>query len=537
MTATPLAALLPAPLAPTHLAQAHADAPSALLAVAHSGGLIQHVDWLAITPPLAVAVTALAVLLADLFLPKDRKALLGPLTLLGLAVALLALIPLRDGHRTSFCLRATTAVATAPGPAAAPCSYVADHFALVFQLLALGGAFLAALLSVQAVADDRMPPGEFWFLLLSSACGAALLPACRDLASLVVALEVATLPAFALVGLRRDRRGGEAALTFFLSSVTATAVTLLGIGFVYAATGSVYLDRIAAALPHVDPQLKTLALVGSVLTLVGFAFKTAAAPFHFWVPDTYTGASVPVAAYLSVVGKAAGLSGLAAIAVLGFHPYGRTWGLALAVLAALTMTWGNVAALRQRPDTPGSAVRLLAWSSVAQAGYLLVPVAAAGFHPGPHPLGATLAYALIYGVANLGAFAVVAHGGRTLDDYRGLWSRRPAAALGLAFFLLSLAGLPPGVFGLFGKAVVFQSAVDSGLGWLAVIMAVNVVIALAYYLTWTAALFRTPDTPHPTPRPFPLATTVAATLATGLGLGLSVAPQLVLHLLDTPLFN
>ncbi|MEY9939960.1 NADH-quinone oxidoreductase subunit N [Streptacidiphilus sp. MAP5-3] len=531
-----------------------------------AGSLIQSVDWLAVLPPLVPAVMALVVLVADLFLPTARKALLGWLSVAGLAASLVLLLPLRDGHRTTFCT--TSAGATS-------CSYVADHFALAFQLLVLAGALLVALLSLFSVDADRLPAGEFWFLLLASACGAALLPACRDLASLVVALEVTTLPAFALVALRRDGRGGEAALKFFLSSVTATAVTLLGVSFVYAATGSLYLDRIGAALPHVQSQLHVLVAVGTVLTLVGFAFKTAAAPFHFWVPDTYAGAPVPVAAYLSVVGKAAGLAGLAAIAVLGFHSYGRDWGYALAVLAALTMTVGNVGALRQRFDAPYSAVRLLAWSSVAQAGYLLVPIAAAGFgRAGGAPIGSTVAFALIYGLVNLGAFAVVTlGGGGRLDAYQGLFARRPAVALAMAFFLLNLAGLPPGVIGLFGKVVVFRAAVDAGLGWLAVIMAVNVVVALYYYLAWTAKLFQpsplagpaTGEAPAPAPisasatasatapapisasatasvsaaaRPgLPVALGAAVALATVLGVVLSVAPQLVLQLASGSLFG
>ncbi|MEY9962250.1 NADH-quinone oxidoreductase subunit N [Streptacidiphilus sp. MAP12-16] len=511
------------------------------LAVAAAGSLIQSIDWRAIAPPLTTAVVGLGVLVADLFLPARRKPLLGWVSVAGLVLALLSLLPLRHGARATFCF---STVAGATDNSA--CSYVADRFAVLFQLLVLGGALLVALISVHTVEKNRLPSGEYWFLLLSSAAGAALLPASRDLATLVVALEVTSLPAFALVGLRRDGRGGEAALKFFLSSVAATAVMLLGVSFVYAATGSLQLTRIAAALPGVPGQLKTLALVGAVLTLVGFAFKIAAVPFHFWVPDTYAGAPIAVAAYLSVVSKAAGLSGLALVAVVGFHPYGRTWGLALAVLAALTMTLGNAAALRQRSDAPYSAVRLLAWSSIAQAGYLLVPIAAAGYGSanGSDPLGATLAYALIYGVVNLGAFAVVSLVAGRIDDYRGMFAARPATALAMAFFLLSLAGLPPGVIGLFGKVVVFRAAVDAHLGWLAVVMALNVVVALYYYLAWTAKLFlpaaATEDASgarrvRSLPLPLPLA--VCLGLAAVLGVVLSVAPQLVLQVASGSLFG
>ncbi|MFD8701713.1 NADH-quinone oxidoreductase subunit N [Kitasatospora sp. NPDC059648] len=522
------------------------------LAVANPGSLIQSVDWAAIAPPLIAAVAALAVLVTDLFLSERHRKWLGRLTAAGLALALVALLPLTGGSpRATFCVRNVAGATDSAG-----CSYVADHFALVFQLLALGGALIAALLSMHTV--DRaastggsaagLPGGEYWFLLLSSATGAALLPASRDLATMVIALEVASLPAFALVALRRDGRGAEAALKFFVSSVTATAVMLLGIGFVYAAGGSLHLGAVAQGLEHAPGRLKPLAETGAVLTLVGFAFKVAAVPFHFWVPDTYTGAPLPVAGYLSVVGKAAGLSGLALATTIAFRPYAHTWGLVLAVLAAATMTVGNVGALRQRFDTRYSAVRLLAWSSVGQAGYLLVPLAAAGYAPtGADPLGATAAYALIYGVVNLGAFGVVAAVGRragtSVDDFRGLFARNRWTALALAFFLLCLAGLPPGVIGLFGKVVVFRAAVDAGLGWLAVVMAVNVVVALYYYLMWTARLFAPAD-PAADPAAvadgaeprLPVSLTATLGLTASAAVVLSVAPQLVLQVAGGSLF-
>ncbi|MFJ6524617.1 NADH-quinone oxidoreductase subunit N [Streptomyces longwoodensis] len=496
--------------------------------------LVQSVDWLAIAPPTLAAVVALAVLVADLFVPDARKQLLGWLSVAGLAASAALLLPLLDGDRSTFCVTGTRDA----------CSYTVDRFTLVIQFLVLGGALLAALLSVTALQDARkeLPEGEFWFLLLSSAAGAALLPASRDLATLIVALEVASLPAFALVGLRHgDRRSSEAALKFFLSSVTATAVSLLGISFVYATTGTLHLTQVADRIQHVDGQLHTLAQTGVVLTLVGFAFKTAAVPFHFWVPDTYVGAPLPIAAYLSVVGKAVGFSGLILVTVVAFPSYADVWGPALAALAALTMTVGNVGALRQRTTRAYSAVRLLAWSSVGQAGYLLVPIAAAAYSDdAEHAVGSTLAYALMYAAVNLGAFAVAALVGRTarenrVADYRGLYASHPVTALLLAFFLLCLAGLPPGIIGLFAKVTVFSAAVDAGLGWLAVVMAANVVIALFYYLQWTALLFRAPEG-EPAKHRVPAPLTAAITLTAVVGIALSGAPQLVLRFADTTLF-
>ncbi|MCL8016521.1 NADH-quinone oxidoreductase subunit N [Streptomyces sp. AS02] len=496
--------------------------------------LVQSVDWLAIAPPTLAAVVALVVLVADLFVAETKKALLGWTSVAGLAASALLLLPLLEGDRSTFCLTGDPGV----------CSYTADRFTLVIQFLVLGGALLAALLSVTALKDANkgLPEGEFWFLLLSSAAGAALLPASRDLATLIVALEVASLPAFALVGLRHgDRKSSEAALKFFLSSVTATAVSLMGISFVYASTGTLYLTQIAERIQNVDGQLQVLTQTGVVLTLVGFAFKTAAVPFHFWVPDTYVGAPLPVAAYLSVVGKAVGFTGLILVTVVALPSYADVWGPALAALAALTMTVGNAAALRQQATRAYSAVRLLAWSSVGQAGYLLVPIAAAAYSDdAEQSIGSTVAYALMYAAVNLGAFAVAALVGRAkplnrVSDYRGLYARNPLSALILAFFLLCLAGLPPGIIGLFAKVTVFSAAVDAGLGWLAVIMAVNVVIALYYYLQWTALLFRAPEgepVKHLVPAP------VTATMAvTGVvAVALSGAPQLILRFTDTGLF-
>ncbi|MGW8768884.1 NADH-quinone oxidoreductase subunit N [Streptomyces sp. NPDC055815] len=508
-----------------------------------TSSLVQSVDWLTIAPPTLTAVVALVVLVADLFVPQERKQLLGWTAIGGLVAALALLLPLRSGDRATFCL---TAKAQAEGHAPA-CSYTADHFTLVIQLLVLAGALVTAFLSMDET-REKLPAGEYWFLLLSSAAGAALLPASRDLATLVVALEVASLPAFALVGLKRgDRMSGEAALKFFLSSVTATAVTLLGVSFVYAATGTLHLAEIAQRLDDVPGQLQTLAEAGVALTLVGFAFKTAAVPFHFWVPDTYVGAPLPVAAYLSVVGKAVGFTGLILVTVVAFPSYADVWGPALAALAALTMTAGNVAALRQVSTRAWSAVRLLAWSSVAQAGYLLVPIAAAAYSSDDQ-IGATVAYALMYAVVNLGAFAIVALVARThpenrIADYRGLYAASPAAALALGFFLLNLAGLPPGIIGLFAKVTVFSAAVDAGLGWLAVIMGVNVVIALYYYLRWTALLFRAPEgAPEGVPEGAPVThrapapVTVAIVLTAAVGVVLSGYPQFALRFATGSLF-
>ncbi|RAY15222.1 NADH-quinone oxidoreductase subunit N [Actinomadura craniellae] len=478
--------------------------------------MIQGIDYAAIAPPLIVAVAAVALLLADAFDVPGR--LLGWLASGALLVALGAVVVLAAGdRRATFCLPAGL---RGQGPSS--CSYVADGFTLLFQGLVLAAAVIVVLLSVAEVAESRLPVGEYHFLLLAAIAGALVLVAARDLVTLVVALETLSLPVFALVALRRyDGRAGEAALKLFLVSVVSAAVMLFGISLVYGSTGAMHLDRIAVARP--GPDLAPVAAVGVVLVLAGFAFKVAAVPFHFWAPDVYQGAPLPVAAFLSVVSKAAGFAGLAIVLVLGFPRYGHVWGPLIAVLAAVTMTVGNLVALRQR-----HAVRLLAWSSVAQSGYMLAPLAV-GTDRLPEAVAATVAYVAIYSVMNLGAFAVVIAVKITdLGGYRGLARSNPVTAAALAFFLICLAGLPPGVIGMIAKIVVFRATVAGGVTWLAVVMAVNTAIGLYYYLAWAARLFA-PAEEAVQARPIgrPLRPALAATLA-GVVV-LSAAPQLVLQ--------
>jgi NADH-quinone oxidoreductase subunit N len=490
---------------------------------------IQAIDYAAIAPPLLLAVAALVVLFADGFLPTPaRRAAVGYTSVGGVlvtlaATALLAAGVVRDGPRRTFCL---------PGDGPPACSYVVDRFTMLVQLVMLIAAVVVVLIALAEVRDTRLPVGEFHFLLLAALSGALALAAARDLITLVVCLEVVSLPVFALAALRRyDGRSSEAGLKMFLVSVVSTAVMLFGISLVYGMTGTMHLQRISDALARqaVGPPV---AAVGVVLVLVGFGFKISAVPFHFWAPDTYQGSPLAVAAFLSVVSKMAGFAGLVLVLVVGFAPYAHVWGPLLAVLAAASMTAGNLVALRQR-----AAIRLLAWSSIAQAGYILAPLGAAAGLQGEAPrelVAATIGYLAIYAVMNIGAFAVVGFVGREadLDGYRGLVRTHPLISVALAFFLACLAGLPPGLAGLFAKIVVFRAAVSAGYSWLAVLMAVNTVIGLYYYLAWASRLF----TPHPVdaggivemraavPRPVAVAIGVAAA---GTVL-LSIVPQLVL---------
>jgi NADH-quinone oxidoreductase subunit N len=453
--------------------------------------LIQDIDYLAIAPPVALAISALVVLVADLFLPVSRKPAASALSIVGTLVALgfAVWLPLEDhAVRGTFCF-----------PDSVGCSYVADDFTALFQILFLAALLVVLLLSVTSVAEERMPTGEFHFLLLSSVTGMLTLAAARDLLTLLIALEVVSLPAFVLVGLRRgDPRGAEAALKFFLFSVVATGLTVYGMSLVYGATGTLQVDGIAAALERTHDlggRPHALAAAAVVLVVTGFAFKISAVPFHFWAPDTYQGSPVPVAAFLSTASKAAGFAGLLVLLLEAFRPYADVWGPMVAVLAAVTMTVGNVVALRQ-----WHMVRLLAWSTVAQAGYMLVPLGVAATAGGRDSevldtaVEATLAYLAIYVAMNLGAFACVAAVTRrfprgAIEDFRGLARRAPWLAVAFGLFLTALAGLPPGVAGLFAKVVVLRAAVDGHVTWLAVVAAVNTVIGLAYYLRVVGVLF------------------------------------------------
>ncbi|MPZ61793.1 MAG: NADH-quinone oxidoreductase subunit N [Propionibacteriales bacterium] len=486
-------------------------------------GGVQPIDWLAITPPLALALGAIAVLMADGFLVRWRAWSPSGLSVAAILVAGVAVAVLAGDARDVFCVELSSAGAPVV------CSYAVDTVSIAVWVVVLVGTLVVTLLSSSGAIDARVPLPEHHFLLLCSASGAMALAASRDLITLLISLEVVSLPAFAMAGLKRgDRRSAEAALKFFLVSVVSAAVMLLGISFVYGATGAVHLESVRAAL-DAGVDAEPVAVAGVMLTLVGLGFKVAAVPFHAWVPDVYVGAPVPVAAYLSVVSKAAGFVGLIIVLGLGFTPYSWAWGPAVGVLAALTMTVGNVLALRQR-----NAVRLLAWSSVAQSGFILAPLAVVG-EVGDLAVRASLGYLLIYAVVNLGAFAVVAMMVRDrpagqLADYAGLLRREPWAGVGLAFALLCLAGLPPGVIGLFAKLVAFQAVVEGGMGWLVAVMAANVAIGLAYYLRWTVVILSPSGEEEARPVVHPaVGAAVGGTLT--LAVGLSLLPAAVFNVL------
>jgi NADH-quinone oxidoreductase subunit N len=487
--------------------------------------VIQSIDYHAVGPVLILAATALWLLLAG-----RRTAL--PIALIGTAAALGWSLSLLGSRHETFCLPpAKLPRVVGGGQVGRSCSFVIDNRALLFQVVIL--VSLAVVLLQRR--EPGAPPGEWHLLLLCSATGMLTIAAARDLLTLVVALEVLSLPSYALAGLRRgDRRSSEAALKFFLVSVVSSAVTLLGMALLYGLTGSLQLDRIAGQLGRGEIRGPATA-AAVVLTLIGFLFKVSAVPFHAWAPDTYEGAPLTITCWLAVASKVAGFAGLLTLLTDGLAPYANVWGPVLAVLAALTMTVGNIVALAQR-----GVVRLLAWSSIAQAGYVLAALAATRDQSAAR--SAALAYIAIYAVTSLAVFAAVgllARGGPlTLDGLRG--RRRGAAAVMLTFAALNLAGAPPGLAGLFAKLVVVRVLVNGGLGWLAVFVAVNTALGLAVYLRLVAPLFAAvPDRPsgarHPglgAPPGRPILPALAAAVPTLGAVAIGVYPTLVLHLTD-----
>ena len=432
------------------------------------------VDLHAISPELVLAGTACLVLIADLFLPEDGKWLAVPLSAAGIIGTLAAIVSLLGEHTV-----------TLSG------AFEVDSFSLLFKgLFAVIGLFVLAI-SFDYFKTGRYYQGEYYFLMLCSLLGAFTISSARDLISVFIAIELISIPAFVMTGLRkRDPRSNEAALKFFLFGVLSSALMLYGMSLVYGYTGGLTnLGEIAGALAgKADEPIVALSVF---FIVVGFAFKISAVPFHFWAPDTYEGAPSPVAAFLSTASKIGGFVGLLVLMYGAFPTVADAWRPAFAALAVLTMTVGNLIALKQR-----HIIRLLAYSGIAQSGYVLVTFALIdpnNLEVSRQAFQSALIYLAIYGVMDLGAFAAAVAfarkgGSYFIDDYAGLFQRSPALALMLAGFLVSLAGAPP-MAGMWAKLFVFLAALDAQAYWLAVVMGLNAVIAAWYYLAIVKRMF------------------------------------------------
>lgn len=479
------------------------------------------INWHAIAPELVMVATIVVALIVDVFTSENSKWTASSIAGIGMLVALVPVLTLAYENET---------VSMFGG------SYVVDDFALVMKGLFLIAGYLTVLISTNYIAEGDYAEGEYYLLLLSSVFGMMVMASSRDLIGIFVALEMLSIPAYLLAGWRkRTLTGNEAGMKYYLMGVFASAVMLYGMSLIFGGTGSTLLTDVGAA---VDGSFgnEPIASLGIIFVLIGFAFKVSAVPFQNWAPDTYEGAPTPVTAFLSVASKTAGFVAILQLVFVGFYGDARTVRILMIVLAALTMTVGNLIALRQT-----NVVRLFAYSSVAQAGFILAPLAVFGI-PGSsdNVLTAIITYAIIYTIVNLGAFAVIITVSRKtktgdIASWGGLWTYAPGLAVAMGAFLFALAGIPIAA-GWWAKFQAFDAVVSANSTWgytIGVIMAINSVIALGYYLSLMRVMFMD-DVPDgdttPIKVPFPLGAVVTMSLIATIVLG--VFPGLVSDIAD-----
>ncbi len=486
--------------------------------------------WL-LSPEIAMTGVAIAIVFADFFIGNKR--------VLSYAAAILLIIPLLFSLNLWFDVVGDTEAATGLFG-----SLVADRFALFFHFLLLGITAAVIIASVGYVERLKGFEGEFLALVLFSVTGMLLLVSARELISIYVALELTALPAAALAAFRRDSFSVEAGLKFIILSAVASAVLLYGIVFIYGYTGTTNLELILTRLGDLptDPDVpfgSYAVLFAVVMIVAGFAFKMAVVPWQMWVPDVYQGAPTPVAAFLSTASKASAFAVVLRImyTAFGSDSLAQDWSGLFAALAVASMVFGNLLAMSQTDIK-----RLLGYSTIAQAGYILIGVAAVAANtesgdPIAGPQG-TLYYLAGYAFTNLAVFfAIIAISSRTgsnaISSLNGLGKRSPMLSALLAIGVISLLGVPPTV-GFMSKAVVFSAAVNSGLLWLAVVGVVNTVISAFYYLRIIRAVyFEEPEDDSKIGADFPvvLATGVAVS---GIAL-FGAVPWLILRLAEKSL--
>ncbi len=415
--------------------------------------------FLAILPELVAFGFAVLVLLIGVFFEKSvglvaGLAALGALAVFGSAAGLLA-----SGFEGEFFGG----------------GYVVDNFALYFKLVISGSALFAILAAARWSGGTGDAP-EYLTLILSVVLGSILLVSMRDLFGVFLAIELATIPSYAMVAFdRRRRESAEGGMKYLITGVVASSVLLYGVVLIYGVSGSAQLADVARAF---SGSLTPVALLGLVLLLSGFAFKLSAAPFHFWTPDAYQGAPTSAAAFLSVAPKAATFAVLLRILLEGMPGATPTWTAVMAFLAILTMFVGNLAALRQR-----NVRRMLAYSSVAHTGYILAAFAALRGQGAERAVEAVLIYTAAYAVMNIGAFLVIDLVGEDGKSFNGLFRSRPALAASMGVFMASLVGIPP-FSGFWGKAWVIFSGAESGSVLVFVVvgaLVVNSVLSVPYY--------------------------------------------------------
>jgi NADH-quinone oxidoreductase subunit N len=435
-------------------------------------------------PVLAPAIGAAVVLVTDVVVQHLRRThyVIAVVSLLVGALATVAGLGLVGGSvRRTLCL-----------PGSGLCMYSADSVASTLQLAALLAAVVTLLLSWPD--DKKQSPGGtavIVSLVLAATAGATAVAGARDLGSWLVAVELATLPTVALVALRGARSAISGAIALLTTSLVSFGLLALSAALWFTATGSGFLTPAAALVAVNDPTRRPILVLAVVVVIAGIGFKLSLVPFHAWTPEAYDGAPLPIAAFLAGVSKIAALAALLVV-IRAIAPLGAPPLAAIAIVSAVSMTLGNIMALRQT-----RVIRLLAWSTVAQAGWVVLPLAAVS----SAAVQASGAYLLAYVLATLLAFAVVAAlvqirgsaRARDLSEYRGLLAQHPVLASALGLALLSLAGLPPGFLGLIAKVTALRPVVTGELWFLAVIAAVNALLGVAVYLRWLINIISTPD--------------------------------------------
>ena len=402
-----------------------------------------------------------------------------------------------------------------------------DGYGQFFNVLFAAIAALAALLSVRHLNSEHVRPAEFFALVLLATTGMMLAASALDLLIVYLGLELMTLCSYVMVGITRERSiSNEAAIKYFLLGAFSSALLLYGFVWLYGITQATDYVTIANVLARQGiangPTIVALALV-----TVGLGFKAAIVPFHQWTPDAYDGAPTPATAFMSVGPKAAAFAAILRVLLGALGPLGVDWSAVLAILAAVTMTGGNIVALAQT-----NTKRMLAYSSIAHTGYILAAVAAA--KAGPSAGAAVLFYVFAYGLMNLGAFACLLYfdlegtRGASLDELNGFGRRQPFGALAFAIFLISLTGIPPTI-GFVAKFVVIQPVLDAGLAWLAVVIALNAVLAAFYYLRVVVRMYMY-DVEEKVPR-------LASGRALSISLGIASFAVIVLGILPNSIYQ
>ena len=465
-------------------------------------------DLDAIVPMLCVTLAALASMGAEAFRKPGEKMPIGGLGIVGLIGAAASTAMLWNRNSDGFGV------------------IVADNFGLFVTMTLVIVGILTIMFSSQVVHGDEYPKGEYYTLLLFSIVGMMMMATANDLLVVFIALEILSLAVYVLTGIRRDSlKGIEAAFKYFLLGAFSSAFFLYGIAFTYGITGSTRLTAIGSYLAAQSLSGNPLVLIAVGLLLVGFAFKISAVPFHMWTPDAYEGAPAIVTGFMSTGVKAAAFAAFARVFLSAFEPFRADWAPIIAALAALTMILGTVVGVAQ-----SNVKRMLAYSSIAHGGYLLVGLVAA------NQVGkaAILFYLLGYSVTNLAAFGVIALLGTRdrdndeLRDFAGLWHSHPSLAALMTVCLLSLGGLPPTV-GFIGKWYIFTAAVSAGYYWLAIIGMLTSVVSVFFYLRVVVMMYMSDRTGAPLP--------ARVTLIGMAALTLSIAAIFFLGVLPAPVMN